>query len=123
MKNPGAATLVLAIFAACATAICCLPASAAAGWRKGEFDSSGKPVAEYHCTPGAPIAKASTEMSYAHLSSHGEGSDRGAGGVQVVADGFGGGFGGQRIFAEAIKESDNCGPRRTLLRVFCLDRG
>ncbi|MGB6554341.1 MAG: dienelactone hydrolase family protein [Candidatus Binataceae bacterium] len=51
MKSTGWATLALAIFAACASAICFTPASAAAGWQQGEFDSAGKPVTEYHCAP------------------------------------------------------------------------
>lgn len=51
MKNLGVATAALALFAACVSAICCLPSSAAAGWQQGEFDSAGKPVTEYHCVP------------------------------------------------------------------------
>src|SRR5487761_308671 len=58
MKNPRVAALALALFAACACAICCLPANAAAGWQQGEFDSSGKPVTEYHCAPGGAPATA-----------------------------------------------------------------
>ena len=53
MKNPRVAALALALLAACACAICCLPAKAAAGWQQGEFDSSGKPVTEYHCAPAS----------------------------------------------------------------------
>ncbi len=36
---------------ALALPICAMPGRAAAGWQRGGFDSGGKPVTEYHCTP------------------------------------------------------------------------
>ncbi len=46
--------LASSLAALAAASILALAASARADWQQGSFDSSGKPVTEYHCAPSAP---------------------------------------------------------------------
>src|ERR1700728_5417795 len=87
MKNLGVAIAALALFAACASAIC-LQASAAAGWQQGDFDSSGKPVTEYHCAPATKGPHPVVILLHGAGPAPGENSEFGTMCAELAGDGY-----------------------------------